>query len=217
MRYSVSTIVSLVTGAALLTSLSVAAPPLPTPAPAPQVPGPPQLCSFVPKLAMLTWAGEVSSEPDGTASVNFTIYWYSPGKPGGCCKARLSAYASNYLSVETKFEISPGSKFPMVVPLKLPRPGAWKLTAIGETAYIGGCEGIVTKDLKVKPHPDFPCNLYPGFRKSSIGVAWTCSPTSPPADVQPHQFKYLCEGANKYASVGGYVFGCLPPEWWATQ
>ncbi len=39
MRYSVSTIVALVTGAALLTSLSVAAPPRPAPTPfVPQVP-----------------------------------------------------------------------------------------------------------------------------------------------------------------------------------
>lgn len=182
------------------------------PPPAIQTPVVPHL----PELSMLTGDGEVVSEPDGTATVNFTIAWYYPGKPG-TCKANLGAHTGKDPWVYTKFEISPGSKFPMDVALKLPRPGAYEVVAYNAEFVTGGCKGKATKNLKVKPHPDFPCSLYPGFRKGPVGVMWICYPTSPAANVQPHQFGYLCEGGTKFANVSGYVFGCVTPGWLVTQ
>ncbi len=161
-----------------------------------------------PTLSMLTGASEVVSERDGTATVSFTIGGYG----SGTCKAYLYAFVPyTYVHVNAKFEISPGSAFPKVVALKVPRPGVYWVRADKQDFAEEGCQGKASfqVDLKVKPHPDFPCSLYPGFKKDFLGAMWFCKPPTPSVKVEP--FGYLCEGGMKFVNVLGLVFGCVPP------
>jgi hypothetical protein len=151
----------------------------------------------------------VVSGPDGTATVSFTV----AGTGVGTCKARVGAATSANIYVETLAEITLGGGFPRTVQLKLPRPGTYQIVAADRQAFAYDCAGKGNTTVTVKRHPEFPCSLYPGFKKDSgtYGDTWGCVPAMPPATPSP-DYSYLCEGATTFHNYWGYVFGCLPPE-----
>jgi hypothetical protein len=150
---------------------------------------------------------EVVSGPDGTATLGFTV----AGTGVGTCKARVGA-ANGNIYVETLAEITPAGGFPRTVQLKLPRPGTYQIVAADRLESANDCAGKGTATVTVKRHPEFPCSLYPGFKKDSgtYGDTWGCVPAMSPATPLP-DYSYLCEGATTFHNYWGYVFGCLPP------
>jgi hypothetical protein len=153
---------------------------------------------------------EILSGPDGTATVTFTV----AGTGVGTCKARVGAATSSNVSVETFVEITPAGGFPRTVSLKLPRPGTYQIVA-ADRAGSGDCAGKGSTTVTVKRHPEFPCSLYPGFKRDSgtYGDTWGCVPATPPATPAP-DYSYLCAGETTFHNYYGYVFGCLPPGFW---
>jgi hypothetical protein len=151
---------------------------------------------------------EVLSGPDGTATVSFTV----AGTGVGTCKARVGAATSSNVYVETLVEVTPAGGFPRTVQLKLPRPGTYQIVAADRLASAGDCAGKGSTTVTVKRHPEFPCSLYPGFKRDSgtYGDTWGCVPATPPATPAP-DYSYLCAGDTTFHNYYGYVFGCLPP------
>jgi hypothetical protein len=98
------------------------------------------------------------------------------------------------------------------VQLKLPRPGIYQIVAADRLAAAGDCAGKGNTTITVKRHPEFPCSLYPGFKRDSgtYGDTWGCVPAMPPATPAP-DYSYLCAGETTFHNYFGYAFGCLPP------
>ncbi len=144
---------------------------------------------------------EVITKPDGTATVNFTVQ----GIGNGTCDLAIAQGGSlGYVTAP----ITPQSGFPKTVTLTFAKPGVYSINVYGLQ-----CAGNVTFKYNVKPYPDYPCSLYPGFKKENYfnnPDAPLCVPTSPPANsVDASRFN--CGKGLVFTNAGGYVFGCLPP------
>jgi hypothetical protein len=101
-------------------------------------------------------------------------------------------------------QVSPGSGFPKTIAVSFSKPGTFSIDVYGV-----GCAGQVKSNYVVQPHPDFPCSLYPGYKKESLGLTMGCHPVAPPPSPNPKDF--ACATGTKFQNFGGYVFGCYPP------
>jgi hypothetical protein len=84
----------------------------------------------------------------------------------GCFRPR-ECFRSSNVYVETLAEVTPAGGFPRTVQLKLRRPGVYQIVAADRLASAGDCAGKGNTTITVKRHPEFPCSLYPGFKRDS--------------------------------------------------
>jgi hypothetical protein len=142
---------------------------------------------------------------DGTAALSLEVL----GTGVGTCKGRVEVYDAKMEEVlNSPFEITPAGGFPKVVQIAFPRPGKFQLMVQGHGNY-GECPGKGTMTVTIKAHPDYPCSLYPNFRKSVWSESFACVPSQPPANVK--RFPELCPPGTKFVDHYGYVFGCIAP------
>jgi len=162
-------------------------------APAPSVTG----------LSVSARQTELVSGRDGTATLAVEVL----GTGVGTCKSTVFGHDPKIASdFETKFEITPASGFPKSVSLVFPRPGTYQLIVQGNP---GECPGKAAMTVTIKAHPDYPCSLYPNFRKSAFGDSFACVPSQPAANVK--KFPELCPPGTTFVNHYGYVFGCIAP------
>ncbi len=142
----------------------------------------------------------VKSQPDGSATVNYTL----KGKGSGSCTVRIM---TGEISIDTK--ISPRDGFPQVVPVKFSKPGKFSIEAYGI-----GCKGSTPKQwMEVTPHPEYPCSLYPGFKKSAEpGPTVACMPAATAPVLNVNSTNFPCPEGTQFKNSMGYVFGCFPPS-----
>lgn len=140
----------------------------------------------------------VKSQPDGSATVAYTL----KGKGSGSCTVRIM---TGEISIDTK--ISPRDGFPQTVPVKFSKPGKFSIEAYGI-----GCKGSTPKQwMEVTPHPEYPCSLYPGFKKSAEpGPTLACMPVATTPVLNVNSGNFPCPEGTQFKSFMGYVFGCFP-------
>jgi hypothetical protein len=94
-----------------------------------------------------------------------------------------------------------------------PRPGKFELASVTMSPKPSDyCSGKVYASVEVKPHAQFPCSLYPGFKKEKFGVMWNCAPSTPPI-TSTLNYQYLCQPGTTFKSYFGLIFGCFAPGW----
>ncbi len=144
---------------------------------------------------------EAVSKPDGTTTVNFTV----KGVGSGNCDVAVSQGQSfGYITVP----ITAQSGFSKTFSLTFPKPALTQINVYGLQ-----CAGKVQLMYNVKPHPEYPCSLYPGFKKEyyfNNPDAPACVPSTPPA-TNVEASRFYCGKGLVFTNAGGYIFGCLPP------
>jgi hypothetical protein len=147
---------------------------------------------------------QLVSARDGTATLAFDVL----GKGAGTCKGYVYVHDTKGPDFDTTFEITPSSGFPKGISIVLPRPGTYQLK-VQSNGNLGECPGNGATTVTLKAHPDYPCSLYPNFRKSSWGDSFACVPVQPAASVK--KFPELCPPGTTFVNHYGYVFGCIVP------